>query len=86
MARTEVAEQSRSKSFVLPDDAIGSLVQVSFFRVSELSWDVPVDAGFLCDAVAVLGDTIKGTLCTSASYSQDPAFTIRFGSYPSDLG
>ena len=57
-----------------------------FYRISELSGDVPLDVGFLCDGVAILRDTIKGTLSTNASYSQDTAFTFRFGSHPFDLG
>jgi hypothetical protein len=39
-----------------------------FYRVPQqgrCNENVPEDAGFLCDKAAVVGDTIKGTLCTS---------------------
>jgi len=43
-------------------------------RKQQLSWDVPVDAGFLCDKAAIHGGKIKetpntSTLCNTFKFS-----------------
>jgi hypothetical protein len=37
-------------------------------------WDVPANAGFLCDKDAMLGDTIKETLCLTFTSSEGERF------------
>jgi len=35
-----------------------------------LSWNAPVNVGFLCDKVAVPGEAIKETLCSFIKHRQ----------------
>jgi hypothetical protein len=55
--RSEEAYVKRKPIFCLKRTAWLFIVSLSTAR------DVPADAGFLCHVAAVVGDTIKGTLC-----------------------
>lgn len=44
----------------------------------QLSWDVPVDAGFLCDKAAIHGGKIKETPCIKAPNTSTLCDTFKF--------
>lgn len=54
-----------SNNTVFSIDKCMSLVRCNWAR--QLTRHVPVDVGFLCDKITVLGDTIKGTFYISIS-------------------
>jgi hypothetical protein len=55
-----------------------AVMKIASSRKQQLSWDVRVDAGFLCDKAAIHGGKIKETHCIKAPNTSTLCNTFKF--------